>query len=202
MSETGLIRAYSGLTRALEPMLPLWLKQRALKGKEDPARQDERFGKASIERPKGQLFWMHGASVGETTMLLPLIHKLLAAYPQAHIIITSGTVTSANLMAKRLPPRALHQYVPLDTRNAVSSFLDYWKPDIAFWAESEIWPNLITQTHARNIPMALINARMSEKSIQGWFKRQKTALSLFGAFDIILASNCLLYTSPSPRDRG
>ena len=189
MSETGLIRAYSGLTRALEPMLPLWLKQRALKGKEDPARQDERFGKASIERPKGQLFWMHGASVGETTMLLPLIHKLLAAYPQAHILITSGTVTSANLMAKRLPPRALHQYVPLDTRNAVSSFLDYWKPDIAFWAESEIWPNLITQTHARNIPMALINARMSEKSIQGWFKRQKTALSLFGAFDIILASN-------------
>ena len=189
MSETGLIRAYSGLTRILAPILPLWLKQRALNGKEDPERQGERFGLPSVARPKGQLFWMHGASVGETTMLLPLIRKLLAAYPKAHVLVTSGTVTSANLMAERLPPRALHQYVPLDTPKAVSAFLDFWKPDIAFWAESEIWPNLVKLTHARKIPMALINARMSDKSIQGWFKRKQSALALFGAFDIILAAN-------------
>ena len=189
MSETGLIRAYSGLTRALAPVLPLWLKRRALKGKEDPNRQGERFGVPSIARPQGQLFWMHGASVGETTMLLPLINKLLTAYPKAHILVTSGTVTSANLMTDRLPVRALHQYVPLDTPKAVSAFLDFWKPDIAFWAESEIWPNLVTLTHNRKIPMVLINARMSDKSIQGWFKRKKSALALFGAFDIILAAN-------------
>ncbi len=189
MSGTELIRAYSGLTRALGPILPLWIKRRALKGKEDPARQSERFGQATIARPCGQLFWMHGASVGETTMLLPLIRKLLGAYPAAHILITSGTVTSATLMAERLPTRALHQYVPLDTPKAVDAFLEHWKPDAAFWAESEIWPNLITRTKARGIPMALINARMSDKSIQGWFKRRKSARALFGCFDEILAAN-------------
>ena len=143
MSGTELIRAYSGATRLLAPILPLWIKRRALKGKEDPARQSERFGQASRSRPQGRLFWMHGASIGETTMLLPLINKVLAIYPTAHILVTSGTVTSASIMAERLPARALHQYVPLDTPKAVSAFLDHWKPDI-----------------------------------------------------------CLLYTSPSPRDRG
>jgi len=189
MSETPLIRAYSGLTRILGPALPLWLKRRALNGKEDITRQDERFGQASIARPQGQLFWMHGASVGEVTMLLPLIDKVLTDYPKAHVLITSGTVTSANILAKRLPERAIHQYVPLDTPKAVTAFLNHWKPDLALWAESEIWPNLITQTNARGIPMALINARMSDKSIQGWHKRKKSALALFGCFDTILAAN-------------
>ncbi|MDB2438149.1 3-deoxy-D-manno-octulosonic acid transferase [Hellea sp.] len=189
MSETGLIRAYSGLTKVIAPALPLWLKRRALKGKEDPSRQSERFGIASRPRPEGQLFWMHGASVGEVTMLLPLIEKVLAEYPAAHVLVTSGTTTSAELMDKRLPKRACHQYIPLDTPKAVNTFLDHWKPDAVFWAESEIWPNLLMQTKARGIPMALINARMSEKSVQGWFKRRKSAQSLFGCFDVILAGD-------------
>ena len=189
MSETGLIRAYSGLTKVIAPALPFWLKRRAVKGKEDPARQGERFGISSLPRPDGQLFWMHGASVGEVTMLLPLIDKVLAEYPSAHVLVTSGTTTSAELMAKRLPERAFHQYIPLDTPKAVSAFLDHWIPSMALWAESEIWPNLILQTKARNIPMALINARMSEKSLQGWSKRRKSAESLFGYFDVILAGD-------------
>jgi len=189
MNETGLIRAYSGLTKLLAPMLPLWLKRRARKGKEDPERQGERFGIASMPRPKGQLFWMHGASVGEVTMLLPLIDKVLAEHPNAQILVTSGTTTSAELMAKRLPSRAFHQYIPLDTPKAVKAFLDHWKPDMAIWAESEIWPNLLLQTQTHNIPMALINARMSEKSVHGWMKRRKSAQSLFGCFDVILAGD-------------
>jgi len=175
MNETGLIRGYTAMTKALAPALPFWLKRRAAKGKEDLARQGERFGVASLTRPKGQLFWMHGASVGEVTMLLPLIDKVLAEYPAAHVLVTSGTTTSAELMEKRLPARASHQYIPLDTPKAVSAFLNHWKPDMALWAESEIWPNMLLQTKARNIPMALINARMSKKSIQGWFKRRKSA---------------------------
>ena len=189
MSETGLIRAYSGLTRVLAPVLPFWLKRRALKGKEDAARQGERFGRASLPRPQGQVFWMHGASVGEVTMLLPLIDKMLAEYPKAHVLVTSGTVTSANLMQKRLPSRAFHQYIPLDTPKAVNGFLDHWQPDMALWAESEIWPNLIMQTKARNIPMALINARMSKKSLAGWQKRPGMAKALFGAFGVILCAD-------------
>ena len=189
MNDTGLIRAYSGLTKVIAPILPLWLKRRALKGKEDLNRQGERFGQASIARPVDQLFWMHGASVGEVTMLLPLIDKVLAEYPAAHVLVTSGTTTSAELMVKRLPVRAFHQYIPLDTPKAVNAFLDHWTPDMALWAESEIWPNLLLQTKARNIPMALVNARMSEKSINGWFKRPKSAQRLFGCFEVILAGD-------------
>ena len=122
-------------------------------------------------------------------MLFPVIEKVLEDYPSAHILVTSGTRTSAELLAKRLPDRAFHQYVPLDTPKAVNAFLDHWTPDIALWAESEIWPNLLLQTKARHIPMALINARMSEKSVQGWFKRRKSAQSLFGCFDLILAGD-------------
>ena len=189
MSETGLIRTYRGLTQVIAPALPLWLKRRAKRGKEDPARRSERFGIASVARPTGQLFWMHGASVGEVTMLLPLIDKVLTEYPAAYVLVTSGTTTSAELMAKRLPARAFHQYIPLDTPKAVTAFLEHWKPTMALWAESEIWPNLLLQTKAKGIPMALINARMSGKSVQGWFKRRKSAQSLFGCFNLILAGD-------------
>ena len=189
MSSTGLIRTYRGLTKVIAPALPLWLKRRAANGKEDLARQGERFGIAAHPRPVGQLFWMHGASVGEVTMLLPLIDKVLSEYSEAHILVTSGTTTSAQLMGKRLPDRAFHQYIPLDTPKAVTAFLSHWQPDLALWAESEIWPNLLLQTKSRNIPMALINARMSEKSIQGWFKRRKSAQSLFECFNLILAGD-------------
>jgi len=189
MSETGLIRAYSGLTRVMAPVLPIWLKRRALQGKEDLARQGERFGETDKARPAGFLIWMHGASIGEVTMMFPLIDRLLAEYQNAHILVTSGTVTSAKLLAERLPERAFHQYVPLDTPVAVSNFLSHWRPDLALWTESEIWPNLISQTKAAGIPMALVNARMSEKSIQNWFKRRKSAKALFGHFDLILAAN-------------
>jgi len=185
-SETGLIRAYSGLTRVMAPVLPIWLKRRALKGKEDLSRQGERFGETDKVRPDGFLIWMHGASIGEVTMMFPLIDRLLAEYQTAHILVTSGTVTSAELLQKRLPARAFHQYVPLDTPNAVANFLNHWRPDLALWTESEIWPNLISQTKARNIPMALVNARMSEKSIQNWFKRRKSAKALFGHFEPVI----------------
>ena len=189
MSETGLIRAYSAATRLISPALPLLLRSRARAGKEDPTRRGERYGKASHPRPDGQLFWLHGASVGELTMLLPLIEHISQHYPQAHILVTSGTITSAKLMETRLPARAFHQYVPLDTPKAAARFLDHWTPDLALWAESEIWPNLILQTKARGVPMALINARLSAKSIEGWSKRKTSARALFNCFDLILASD-------------
>ncbi len=189
MNETALIRSYRGLTRLAEPLLPFWIKQRALKGKEDPKRQGERFGYASIERPGGKIIWLHGASVGECMMFLPIVNRILEFYPTASLLITSGTVTSAEVMQKTLPIRAYHQYVPLDSPIAVSRFLDFWKPDMAIWAESEIWPNLIQGTRKRDIPMALINARISTKSLESWGKRKASAKALFGNFDKILAAN-------------
>ncbi len=182
-------RGYHALTRALEPFAGLILKRRVKAGKEDAARLSERRGIASLPRPSGKLIWMHGASVGETTMLLPLIQRLLDGDPKLHILVTSGTVTSAELMKTRLPERAFHQYIPLDGPNFIDQFLSHWKPDLAIWAESEIWPNLILKTKASGAKMALINARLSQKSLSGWQKKTHFAEEIFSSFDMILAAD-------------
>jgi len=189
VKNTHLIRAYSVVTRVLAPLLPLWLQRRARRGKEDPLRLGERLGVTHLNRPEGPIVWMHGASVGECLMLLPVIERFLAYNPALHVLVTSGTTSSAAILSERLPPRTFHQYVPLDTPKAVNVFLTHWHPDVAIWAESEIWPNLIIQTHKRAIPMALINARMSEKSFEGWRKRPKSAKALFACFDKILTAD-------------
>ena len=189
MTDTPLIRSYGAATRALGPLTPILLKRRQKQGKEDPDRIDERHGNTNLERPEGNLIWMHGASVGECLMLMPVIKRMLLERPAAHILVTSGTLTSAELLAKQLPDRAFHQFVPLDYPKAINAFLDHWKPNMAIWAESEIWPNMIRQTKARGVPMALLNARMSEKSLEGWSKRKKTAQALIGTFDLVLAAD-------------
>ena len=185
MSWAGTYRLFS---RATGPFIDLILKKRLRAGKEDPARILERKGDASIDRPDGKLIWMHGASVGETSMLLPLISRLLEDDPELHIVVTSGTVTSAEIMAKRLPKRAFHQYVPIDVPSYVERFLGHWRPDLAIWAESEIWPNLILQTKATGAKMALINARLSEKSLGRWRAKAKFAKQIFGSFDLIISA--------------
>ncbi len=189
MTDTPLIKGYDVATRALGPLTPLLLRRREKQGKEDPTRKHERHGKAERTRPPGQLFWLHGASVGECLMLQPVISRLLAHRPNAHILVTSGTLTSAEILAKHLPERAFHQFAPLDYPKAIDRFLDHWRPDLAIWAESEIWPNMIRRTKSRGIPMALLNARFSEKSLESWSKRKKSAQSLIGAFDLVLAAD-------------
>lgn len=176
--------AWSALSFAAEPVLD----HRAARGKEDPARRNERFGRAMRTRPAGTLIWIHGASVGECLAVLPLISRLLKK-PDRHVMITSGTVTSARLMAERLPPRAFHQYVPLDAPDAVARFLAHWRPDLALFVESELWPNLVLETRARNIPMALINARLSERSFRGWQHAKGSAAVLLASFDVALAQD-------------
>lgn len=189
MNETALIKSYRGTTNAIGPLVPLWLSRRAKQGKEDPARMQERQGIASASRPEGQMVWMHGASVGECVMLLPLIEKFKESRPDMNVLITSGTVTSAQVLSERLPEGVIHQYIPLDRPKYVKRFFDHWQPDLAIWAESEIWPNLIGEAAKRDTPMALINARMSAKSIEGWAKRKASAQSIFGAFNLILAAD-------------
>lgn len=185
--------AYRGLMTALQPFAGIILNRRLKSGKEDPARIDERKGVASKSRPDGTLVWMHGASVGETSMLLPLIHRLLDDDPQLHVLVTSGTMTSAQVMAKRLPKRAMHQMIPLDGPTFVARFLEHWKPDLAVWAESEIWPNLVLQTKASGAKMALINARMNQSSIDRWRAKRNFARQVFGCFDTILAADSLTH---------
>ncbi|WP_298914218.1 3-deoxy-D-manno-octulosonic acid transferase [uncultured Algimonas sp.] len=180
--------AYRTLVSLLAPFLPLWIKRRIRTGKEDPQRYRERFGRAQAVRPPGELIWLHGASVGETQMLRPVIDRLLEK-PDRHVLITSGTVTSADLLVEQLPERALHQYVPLDTARATARFIAYWHPDLAVFAESELWPNLIRTARRANVPLALINARMSDTSLEGWSGRLPMAQSVIGSFDTILAAD-------------
>ena len=183
------LKFYHSASAALGPLLPLWVNKRAKNGKEDPLRAAERYGIASAPRPSGPLVWMHGASVGECTMLLPLIAQFRKDRPDITVLITSATVTAAALLADRLPSGCLHQYIPLDRPKYVCAFLDHWQPDMALWAESEIWPNMIIEADRRGIKMALINARMSEKSLSGWAKRKTSAEAVFSRFDLILAAD-------------
>src|SRR5690349_21323236 len=178
---------YRGLTEIGGPAIRLYLARRRAAGKEDPVRRLERLGVASCPRPPGRLAWFHAASVGESVSVLVLIHRLTERYPDLSVLITTGTVTSAELMAKRLPARALHHYVPVDRMPYVRRFLDHWKPDLALWIESEIWPNLLSEIGRRRIPAALVNARMSAGSFRNWGRVPGFIGPLLSVFRLCLA---------------
>jgi 3-deoxy-D-manno-octulosonic-acid transferase len=180
---------YRAITTLALPLVQLFIQHRVMRGKEEPTRVDERRGIASIRRPDGPLIWMHAASIGEAQSVLVLIDRILRANPDLHILMTTGTVTSARLMGTRLPGRAIHQYVPIDRVTWVRRFLDYWKPDAGFWIESELWPNLLMESRRRGVAMALLNARMSESSLASWKRAPSLARELRGCFEVILAQD-------------
>lgn len=169
-----------------KPLILGLLNQRMKKGKEDPERIKERFGTSSIPRPAGPLMWVHVASVGEAQSVLHLISLFLAQNKDASVLVTSITRTSAELLSKRLPERAIHQFLPVDRPKWVRRFIDHWKPDLIIWAESELWPTILSEIEHRNIPTALINARMSPKSFANWSKAKSLARKILGSFTVIL----------------
>jgi len=177
---------YRFLTDLGSPVIHLYLWRRKLKGREDTARFAERLGIASQPRPTGHLIWCHAASVGEAASLLALIEKLCTNYPSTHILLTTGTVASARLMAERLPPGVIHQYVPVDRMEYVVRFLNHWKPDFALWIESELWPNMLAAMRHRLIPAALVNGRMSEKSFRNWYRARGWGRKLLSIFVVCL----------------
>jgi len=185
MSAPLSLSAYRIATRAAAPFAGALLSLRLNKGKEDPDRLDERRGVADRPRPEGPLVWLHGASVGETVSLLPLVERLTQGGLNA--LVTSGTLTSARLMARRLPPRALHQFAPLDAPPFFRRFFNHWRPDLGLVAESEIWPNMIVEAARAGVPLAMVNARMSERSFRRWTKLPGFAQALLGRFDLALA---------------
>lgn len=180
---------YRLMTRALAPAVPALLSRREARGKEDPARRSERLGIASIQRPTGVLIWIHAASVGESLSVLPLIERLLSDASSPHILITTGTLTSAKLMRERLPQKAIHQFVPLDHPTYCARFLDHWQPDLGVWVESEFWPNLIVESSERKIPLALINARITERSFRNWKRAPAFIANLLSRFSILMAQD-------------
>lgn len=181
------MRLYRALTGLSAPVLTALLAVRRRAGKEDAQRLPERKGIAARPRPDGLLYWVHAASVGEAQSALILIDALLANNPNLSIMVTTGTVTSAEMVARRLPPRAFHQFYPIDHPAWVARFLDHWKPAMAFWMESELWPNMLLELKSRFIPAALINARMSKRSFANWDKARRFIADILGAFSIVLA---------------
>jgi 3-deoxy-D-manno-octulosonic-acid transferase len=173
----------------LRPVVPAFLNARERNGKEEKGRRGERLGFAGRRRPEGKLIWLHAASVGETNAVLPLIDDILKGDSTTHVLLTTGTTTSAGLAAQRLPERAIHQYVPLDVPEYTARFLDHWRPDLSIFTESDIWPNLVLAAAERTIPLALINARMSPRSMKRWRKNARIGRPLFSRFNVVLAQN-------------
>jgi 3-deoxy-D-manno-octulosonic-acid transferase len=183
------LRAYRKLSSAMVPLAPVLIARRLRLGKEDPERVGERRGVSSGNRPIGPLVWIHGASVGEVLAAAALIERLRAL--DMRILLTSGTVTSAAIAARRFPRDVIHQYVPYDSPRYVARFLDHWRPSLALFIESDLWPNLILSSAARRMPMVLINGRMSPRSFPRWRKVSGTISALLGQFDICLAQSSL-----------
>lgn len=184
------IGIYNFLVITLYPIaINRYIKKRKQKGKEDIERFNERLGKPKTDRPEGKLFWFHGASVGESISMLPLIQKLLEKYQDAHVMVTTGTVTSADIMKKRLPERAFHQYIPLDNPLFTSRFIKYWHPDVVLWFESDFWPAMLSSIKRKNIPLILINGRISNKSFKRWQQFDFISKELLGCFTFCLGQS-------------
>jgi len=181
------LRLYRAACAALEPATALLLAWRQRQGKEDAGRIGERRGHPGRPRPPGRVAWLHGASIGETLSLLPVVERL--GRRGFGVLVTSGTRTSAELIARRLPPGALHQFVPLDAPRYVRRFLDHWRPDLALFAESEIWPNTILELERRGIPLILVNGRMSERSFRRWSRTPEIAGALLARFALCLTQS-------------
>ena len=181
------LRVYRRLSTAMVPLAPALIKRRLKLGKEDPARIAERRGFTRDARPAGPLVWIHGASVGEVLAAAALIERLRAQ--NLRILLTSGTVTSAAIVARRFPADIIHQYVPYDSPRYVARFLDHWRPSLALFIESDLWPNLILSSAARRVPMVLINGRMSQRSFPRWRRVAGTISALLEKFDICLAQS-------------
>lgn len=183
-----MLTLYKWLIQLLSPFLRLYLYYRRAKGKEDSQRVQERFGLATQPRPLGEIIHIHAASVGESLAVLPLISAIVKDTPYK-VLMTTGTITSAQLMAKQLPQGAIHQFIPLDHPQWVQRFLDHWQPALTILVESDLWPHLIQACHNRKIPLVLLNARFSPQSRRRWGYFKGVAQTLFSCFDLILSQS-------------
>jgi 3-deoxy-D-manno-octulosonic-acid transferase len=181
------LHLYRLLTGAAAPLAASLISHRLKQGKEDPDRVHERYGQAKVARPAGPLVWVHGASVGELLAVIPLMERLRDK--GFNVLCTSGTVTSASLARQRLPPGAIHQFVTLDAPRFVRRFLDHWRPDLALFVESDLWPNLIMSCARRGVPLILVNGRVSERSFKRWRLVSGSIAALLRCFDLCLAQS-------------
>ncbi|HAT08676.1 MAG TPA: 3-deoxy-D-manno-octulosonic acid transferase, partial [Rhodobiaceae bacterium] len=191
----AVLRLYRLIAFLAAPLLRFRLRQRAAMGKEEASRIEERFGNSALQRPQGHLIWVHAASVGETNSILPLIDDLLARYQNSTVLLTTGTVTSAKIVARHqnrkrdLRHRLIHQFAPLDRSAWVNRFLAHWNPQAALWVESEIWPNMVLACAARDVQPVMVNGRISPSSFKRWRRFDAAAKHLLGKYALLTAQD-------------
>lgn len=180
---------YKTLSMLAWPVLKALPYRRAYKGKEKKERIAERFGIAKNKRPAGQIIWFHATSNGETLSAFPLIEELRKRNEDITVLITTMTVTAADLVQKRMghDENIIHQFIPYDHPSWIKKFHEFWQPNMVIWIESELWPNHLSEIKKRNIPAILANARLSEKSVKRWFWVNGFFQSMMSCFDTILA---------------
>ena len=184
-----LLRVYKIISYLIYPFVSIYLNNRLILKKELSERIDERYGYSKIKRGKGKLVWIHAASIGESVSVLPVIKELEKNKKIKQILVTTGTVTSAKIMNERLRGKAFHQFIPIDIPVFVDRFLSHWKPSLAIFVESEIWPNFISELSKRKTKLMILNGRMTPKSFNSWSKLKKTTLKLFSNFDLCCAQS-------------
>lgn len=189
LTPTPLYHLYRAASAVLVPFVWRTVRKKLSRADVPLERQHERLGHASQPRPAGQLVWFHAASVGESLSVLRLITRMGERMPNLEFLITSGTPTSADLIARRMPPRCRHQFAPLDGPGPVARFYRHWRPDAAVFVESELWPRMIVEGARAGVPLALLNARLSEKSVRGWQRFPDTARFLLDRFRLFLTQN-------------
>jgi 3-deoxy-D-manno-octulosonic-acid transferase len=183
------LRAYQLAVWAVGPLLPVYLRRRLKRGKEDPARWREKLGQASLPRPDGPLVWMHAVGLGEVMALRGLIAAMGRARPDLSFLVTSSALSSAQTFAGNTPARTQHQFLPLDAPGPVAAFLDHWRPDLSVWAEQDLWPGAVVATHRRGIPLALINARMNARAFAARQRFRGLYANLYARFAHISAQD-------------
>lgn len=192
-SPTLLFYCYRALTGLIAPFAYRKVAAKLAAQGVSKQRQRERLGQASLPRPvlaaNAPLIWFHGASVGESLAAITLINKLKTHLPEARFLLSSGTATSANMAAKRLPQGCQHQFAPLDSPRSVRRFLTHWRPDAGIFVESELWPVTLAAAKASGTRLALVNARLSERSVKSWGAKLPTARYILGLFDLLLTQN-------------
>ena len=184
-----MIILYRLLTSLILVLSPIILIIRLLKKKEDPKRFKEKFCFFSEKKNKGDLIWFHGASVGELQSVVPLIEKLDKNQKIKQILITSNTLSSSKIISEFKFKKVTHQFFPIDVNFFTKKFLNYWKPTIAFFIDSEVWPNMLTNLNKNKIPTILLNGRITKRSFKNWLLFSNFANSIFDKFDLCLSSN-------------
>ncbi len=184
-----MLQIYRFLINIILILSPIIIIFRLIKGKEDLKRFKEKFCFFSINKDKGKLIWFHGASVGEIQSIVPLIEKIEKNKNIKKILVTSNTLSSSKIIKKFKFKKVIHQFFPIDTNYHSNKFINNWKPSVAFFIDSEIWPNMIINLKKKNIPIIVLNGRITKKTFERWKFFSNFSNFIFSKIDLCLSSS-------------